>query len=212
MDHPVGRRAADALRPHGHRQRGVDLVQLVRRSGRQVRPVRDDPQPLGPRHHRPRPALALLVEVRQVRIDAGEPQPIAGWGRGFSAVKHADQAKNRQQTRQERPQKHLDGLPVGFAETGCLFGSYHPVSFLRLGTWLRKAGAASPSASSCRAGSSPQTRPPRPGLEPSRVHFVQSPRSAAWDLRCALPCPFRKAAGRPASSLHRPGLSGFAFG
>ena len=72
MDHAVRRRAANAFRSHDLFQLRRDLVELVARAKRQMRPIRDDPQPVRPRHHRARAALALVVEHRERWIDAAD--------------------------------------------------------------------------------------------------------------------------------------------
>ena len=69
VNHPVRRRPPNALRPNHLLQLRRDLIQLVRRPLRQMRPVRNHPQAPSPRHHRPSPALALVVEHRQMRIN-----------------------------------------------------------------------------------------------------------------------------------------------
>ena len=72
VDHPVGRRAADALGAGDALQVGVDFVQLVVAPQRLVRGVGDDPQFPRPGHDRAGPALALVVEHRQVRVSAAD--------------------------------------------------------------------------------------------------------------------------------------------
>ena len=72
MNHPVCRRAAHALRPHDLLQIRRDLIELVTRSKRQMRPIRNDPQPLRPRHHGTRAAFAFGVEHREARVDAAD--------------------------------------------------------------------------------------------------------------------------------------------
>ncbi len=72
VNHPVGRRAADALGADGLVQRRVDLVELVVGPERLVRGVRDRPQPVGPGHHGARAAFVSAVEHGEVRVDAAD--------------------------------------------------------------------------------------------------------------------------------------------
>ena len=79
VDHAVGRRAADAFRAHDLPQVRGDLVELVARAVGEVRSVGDDPEAVGPRDHGAGAALALVIEIGELGIDAG---PFLRRGRG----------------------------------------------------------------------------------------------------------------------------------
>ena len=73
VDHPAGGGAADRLGVGELRERGGDRVELVRRvAAGVVGGVGDGPQPAGPRGEGADAAFALVVEHREVRMDAGE--------------------------------------------------------------------------------------------------------------------------------------------
>ena len=69
VDHAVGRCATDGFRTCDLLQIGSNLVELVRRAHRLVRCVRDDPKPVGPRHHGPGAAFVPVVEIGEVRVN-----------------------------------------------------------------------------------------------------------------------------------------------
>ena len=72
VNHPVGRCTSCAFWPDDLRQIGRDLVQLIRRTKRQVGAVGDHPQPVGPGYNRPRATLTLIVVISQMRINAAK--------------------------------------------------------------------------------------------------------------------------------------------
>ena len=71
VDHAVRRRAADAFRAHDLLEVRREFIELVARAVRQVRAVGDDPESVGPRHDGTGPALALVIEIGELGMDAG---------------------------------------------------------------------------------------------------------------------------------------------
>ncbi len=79
VDHPVGRRAANRFGADDLPEIGGDLVEHVRvvAFGR-VGGVGHDPQTTGPGNHRSGAAFALVVEHREMRVDARELDRLGG--------------------------------------------------------------------------------------------------------------------------------------
>ena len=87
VDHPVRGRAADGFRPVNFVQIFVQLVKPVGGPRRGVRSVRHKPELPGPRHDRAGSALALTVEIGQMRVNTTEGRVIdPRRGGGFLAV------------------------------------------------------------------------------------------------------------------------------
>jgi hypothetical protein len=97
VNHPIGRRAADALRPDDSTEIGRDLVELVGRASGQVGAVGDHPQPVAPRHDRSGTTLALVVAHRKVRMDPGDAGDRPWCRRLASRLRQGVQAKGHEE-------------------------------------------------------------------------------------------------------------------
>ena len=70
VDHPVRGRPTDALGADDLLEVGGDFVEFVARTVRQVRAIGDDPEAVRPGDDGAGAALAFIVEVGEVRVDA----------------------------------------------------------------------------------------------------------------------------------------------